>query len=328
MMQYINKNLIIIAGVTILIIAGVFIYLNQDKIKSNFAGTLTPQKAAEKAIEYINKNAFGGENKAVLVSVVEENGLYKFKLKVDDKEYDSYVTKDGKILFSQAGINLDEQQNTENQTDNTTTETTKQEKPDVKLFIMSYCPYGLQMQKAYLPVYNLLKDKADMGIYFVNYIMHEKKEIDENLRQYCIQKEQTAKFSVYLSCFVKAGDFSGCLTEAKIDKTKMDNCISATDKKYNITSQYNNKSTWLNGDFPIFGVNDDLNKQYGVQGSPTLVINGNIVQANRTPEAVKTAICNAFTTQPTECSQKLSTDATSAGFGTTTGTDSGGGCTE
>lgn len=55
---------------------------------------------------------------------------------------------------------------------------------------MSYCPYGLQAEKMFLPVYDLLKNKAEMGIYFVNYIMHDKKEIDENLREYCIQKEQ------------------------------------------------------------------------------------------------------------------------------------------
>jgi hypothetical protein len=34
--------------------------------------------------------------------------------------------------------------------------------------------------------------------------MHDKKEIDENNKQYCIQKEQNDKYSDYLKCFLEA----------------------------------------------------------------------------------------------------------------------------
>ena len=205
---------------------------------------------------------------------------------------------------------------------------------------MSYCPYGLQAQKMFLPVYDLLKNKAEMGVYFVNYIMHEKQEIDENLRQYCIQKEQKDKYYNYLSCFVKDGDFNKCLTEANIDKNKMNSCISATDTQYKITEGYNDKSTWVSGQYPKFGVNDNLNQQYGVGGSPTIVINDTVVvtdqqycpggnikcavisNLDRSPEKFKEIVCNAFTNLPSECSQTLSSEASSPGLGT--GTDSSG----
>ena len=101
------------------------------------------------------------------------------------------------------------------------TEAPKTEKPDVKLFIMSYCPYGLQSQKALLPVYDLLKDKTDIGIYFVDYIMHDKAESDENLVQYCIQEEQEDKFSDYVGCFVKEGKSSKCLSETNINTASL-----------------------------------------------------------------------------------------------------------
>ena len=50
-------------------------------------------------------------------------------------------------------------------------------------------------------------------------------EVEEQLRQYCIQKEQEAKLLPYLKCFLgktgTAADSEACLTEAKIDKTKL-----------------------------------------------------------------------------------------------------------
>jgi len=316
-----GKNLIfvaiIIAGI---LIAGGLIYVKKCPSKESF---LTSQTAAQKAIDFINKNLLQQGTTASLVNVVEENGLYKLRLKIGDKEYPSYVSKDGKLLFPNEGVSLEEKVA---QKEETPQEAKKRDRPDVKLFVMSYCPYGLQMEKAYLPVYNLLKDKADMGVYFVDYIMHEKKEIDENLRQYCIQKEQKEKYYAYLSCFVKDGNFDKCLSEASIDKDKMNSCISQTDQTFKITQSYNDKSTWLNGNFPKFDIYTDLNEKYGVQGSPTVVINDAVANVERSPEKFKEVVCQAFNTPPAECSQKLPEEATSPGFGLSTGSSSSGSC--
>jgi len=309
---------IIIAG---LIISGTIFYLRKGE---KVSGTLSSQQAAQKAIDFINKNKemFGLEGtEASLVSITEENGVYKMKLKIGDREYDSFVTENGKLFFTY-GIDLTFQSTT---TENLTQELEKRDKPDVKLFVMSYCPFGLQMQKAFLPVYDLLKGRADMGIYFVNYIMHEKKEIDENLRQYCIQEGQKEKYYDYLSCFVKDGNFEKCLNETKVDKDKMNFCTSQTDQTYKITQSYNDKSTWLNGQFPKFDVHTDLNQKYGVRGSPTFVINDKVLNVERSPEKIKEAICQAFISPPAECSQNLSSDVPSTGFGGGTGA-SGGEC--
>lgn len=288
---------------------------------------LTPQKAAQKAVDYINQYLLPQGTTASFFNVVEEDGVYKFRLKIGDQEQDIYVTKNGKLLFSNP---LDLTSQPQNQSTPPTGEVPKSDKPDVKLFVMTYCPYGLQAQKMFLSVYNLFKDKADMGIYFVDYVMHyipEKTEINENLRQYCIQKEQKEKYYDYLSCFVEAGNSAQCLIDAKIDQTKMSSCISATDQQYNITSLYNDQSSWLSGQYPQFNVNADLSQQYGVQGSPTLVINGTIVElSSRSPEQFKQAICQAFNTPPAECSQTLSDTAFSTGFGQGTGSSTSGSC--
>jgi protein-disulfide isomerase len=318
---------IMIAG---LLVAGALVYINQGKIEqlTSEEEAAAFQKIAEKAINYINENkdALTGGYDASLVSVEEEGDILKIRLKVAEQEYDSYVTKDGKFLFP-GGYNLEETQEGASAEEGTTPETQKRDAPDVKVFVMSYCPYGLQAQKMFLPVYDLLKDKAEMGVYFVDYIMHEKQEIDENLRQYCIQKEQKEKYYDYLMCFVVDDNSEECLSQANIDKTELAACISATDQEYNITGQYNDKSTWLNGYYPKFDVHADLNNKYGVQGSPTVVINDEIVNlSSRSPEKFKEAVCQAFNTPPSECNQTLSDAAFSPGFGLETGSSSGGQC--
>jgi len=321
-----NSNKILIPLAIVLagaLIAGNFFYVN--KIKTPKESLASPQEAAQKALNYINENLIQEGTTASLGDVVEENGLYKFRLKIGESEYVSYVTKDGKILFPEEGIDL-EKKIAKEETPTSTQEIKKTDRPDIELFVMAYCPYGLQMEKAYLPVYNLLKEKADMGIYFVNYIMHEKKEIDENLRQYCIQKEEKEKYYDYLSCFVKAGEFEKCLAETKIDKEKMNSCISQTDKEYKITELYNDKNTWLSGSYPLFNVHKDLNEKYGVQGSPTLVINDKVIEVSRSPEKLKEAICQAFNSPPSECSQTLPDTVFSPGFGLETGSESGDQC--
>lgn len=195
------------------------------------------------------------------------------------------------------------------------------DKPKVELFIMSYCPYGLQMQKAYLPVMELLGEKADIDIKFVSYIMHQKIEADENTTQYCIMKDQNDKYIDYAKCFVGTGKSDTCLASAKIDKTKLASCVSETDKTYKITESFNNKATWLNGRYPLYSIHKDLNTKYGVQGSPTLIINGvKADKVSRTPEAVKNAICDSFKgDKPTECQTVLSSQGFQPGFGATAG---------
>lgn len=319
------KNLtslaIIVSG---LIIVGAVIYIKPFCPAGKEEAFLTSEQAGEKAVKYINDNFLQGAAVASLVSTSEENGVYKFKFKIEQNEYDSYVTRDGKFLFVEA-IDLEAGPESGQET----VEAAPRDTPDVKLFVMSYCPYGLQMQKAFLPVYDLLKDKAEMGVYFVNYIMHEKIEIDENLRQYCLQKNEKEKYDDYLKCFVKEGNAEGCLSQVSVNREMLSGCISQTDQEYQIYSQYQDENTWLGGSFPRFDVHKDLNERYGISGSPTLVINDQIVNVSaRSPEKIKEVICQAFNNPPQECSQILSDIASSPGFGESSSNSGNGGCAQ
>jgi len=273
--------------------------------------TLTENQASEKAIDYINNNLVQ-TGEVTFVSMEEANGLYKLTVSYQDRPIPVYVTKDGSYIFTSPPVDTSEQIPNE---EPPTQEIPKSDKPKANAFIMSYCPYGLQFIKAYIPVMELLGDKADLELNFVHYAMHDKKEIDENTRMYCIQKEQGDKLTDYLRCFVETDDYEKCIVESGVDKAKLESCIIATDEQFSITELYNDKSTWSGGRFPLYPVDQDLATEYNVGGSPTFVVNGQTVSVNRSPEAIKELVCSAFNNPPEECEQTLSTDAESPGIG-------------
>ncbi len=290
-------------------------------------GGLTEQQAADKAVDYINNNLVQ-TGEATLVDVEEMSGIYKVTTSYQGNQIDVYVTRDGKWLFpNERPIDM-----TTPVTTTTTTqpqEVPKSDRPEAHAFVMSYCPYGLQFLKAYVPVIELLGNKADLEVNFVNYAMHGETEVYENLRMYCIQAQQQDKFTEYLRCFVEAGDYEGCIGEVGIDNAALDTCMTETDEEFKTTEKLNDQSTWSGGSFPPFDIDTELCEQYGVTGSPTFLINGQTVNVNRSPEAIKQAVCNTFNTAPEECKQELSTTAEQPGLGpigSGSGAPSGGQC--
>ncbi|HLE06831.1 MAG TPA: hypothetical protein VI790_05730 [Candidatus Nanoarchaeia archaeon] len=192
---------------------------------------------------------------------------------------------------------------------------TSSEVVKVELFIMSYCPYGTQAQEGIIPAIQVLGGNVDFSVKFVDYIMHGKQEIDENLRQYCIQEVSPSKYLGYATCFVASKDASACMASNGIDASSVASCVASTDDEFDITNLYNDKSTWLSGYYPLFPIHADLNDAYGVQGSPTLVVNGKQVSsASRSAQGFLDAICASFTAKPGACAVALSgSAATSTG---------------
>jgi hypothetical protein len=172
---------------------------------------------------------------------------------------------------------------------------------------MSYCPYGLQMEMGILPVLGLLGDKVDFTLEFVDYAMHGEAEVNENLAQYCIQKDEPEKLLGYLSCFTDSGDSSGCLKSQSIDTAKLSACTISADAQFEIKKKLADQALWVGGQFPPFDVNKDDNEKYSVSGSPTLIINETAAaSAPRDSAGLLELICSAFNEQPEECSQDLS----------------------
>ena len=309
-------NLWIVSTIVLaIVLAGVLILRGG----SATGDVISADKAAENLMSFVKSQ---GAESATVVSKERDGNLYKVVVKYNGEDIPVYVTLDGKYLASgliplTAGNTAGAKDNSNN-AEETPKEVPKSDKPKVELFVMSLCPYGLQMEKGILPVAVLLKNKIDFKVKFVYYAMHDKPEIDENTRQYCIQKEQGDKFLNYLSCYVKEGKTDECLKEAKIDNAKLTSCINNTDKQFNISANYNDKSSWLSGRFPRYNVDLADNEKYGVGGSPTLVINGQEVQSGRDSASLLKTICSAFNNAPEECKQTLSSNNPSPGFGYST----------
>ena len=277
-----------------------------------------------KAEKFINEKLVAPGTNAKIKTIVQENGLYKVVVNIGSQDVTSYISQDGKNFFpdfypmdatstpSGAG----------NQAQPTQKPISKTDKPQVELFVMSYCPYGLQMEKGILPVVQLLGSKINYNLKFVSYIMHGEKEVQENMRQYCIGQQGSAKLNSYLSCFVKAESSDTCLTEAKINTAAVNACVSQTDAQNKITPIFKDQSLWNGAQYPPFNIHKDDNTKYSVSGSPTLVINGTTASAQRDPQSLLKLICLAFSNPPSECSQTLASAVPVAGFGEGTAANS------
>ncbi|MBR9680104.1 MAG: hypothetical protein GOU99_03590, partial [Candidatus Altiarchaeota archaeon] len=245
-------------------------------------------------------------------SVIDLGAVYQVTTEYQGNQIPVFATKDGKYLSLEL---LDMAQQIQQTPNTATLQIETRDTPVAHAFVMSYCPYGLQFLKAYVPVMELLGDKADIQVNFVSYAMHGEKELIENNRMYCIQAEQPELFTDYLRCFIAEGKSDECRVSVGIDQTALDTCIAELDAQYNITGLYNDQTTWSGGRYPQYPVEAQLNAQYSVGGSPTFVLNDVSVSVTRTPEGIKQAICAGFTDPPAECYQTLSTAAEAAGLG-------------
>lgn len=322
--------------VAVLIVLGLITSLSIHKDNSKTSTVVKPGKtistdeAKTTAEEFVNKFLMSNGSKATIKDITTEYGLYKLSIDITSDVVESYITKDGKLFFPQA-LNIAEISAAKDtaatgDTANSTPAaavTKKSDKPVVELFVMSYCPYGTQIEKGILPVIEALGSKIDFQLKFCNYAMHGEKELKENLIQYCIQKEQGPKFNTYLKCFLDSSDSAACLTTTGIDQKAAESCVAKTDSQFKVMENFTS-NTNFQGSYPSFDVEKADNAKYSVGGSPTLIINGEDIQSNRDSASLLATICSAFNEQPDECKTALSSTAPSAGFGSGTAAASAG----
>lgn len=283
---------------------------------------LTANQAAEKAINYINENLVEPGFEAEVVSVEEVSGIYKILTRYRGNDIFVYVTKDGKWLFINA-YDLTKKIEREVPKAKGCEDLKKSENPQLEVFVVSYCPFGLQMQRV---LGEIIEEIPELEQYIkVRYMggivdgritaMHGEKEANENLRQICIREEQSEKYWEYISCFIKNGDTENCLNSAGIDSTKLNECMDDVERGVEYARE----------DF-------ELQNNYRVTGSPTLILNGERVSefdfGGRTAEAVKTLLCCGFEEEPAFCEKELTTEQAATGFSEaySSGSSSGGQC--
>lgn len=100
-----TKTIILAIVVLGLAAAGVYVYLNRTKlfaVEKCPGEAMAASAAGEAVIKFVNQTFLQGAAQASLKEVVEENCIYKVKINVDGRDFDTYLTRDGKTFFPEA----------------------------------------------------------------------------------------------------------------------------------------------------------------------------------------------------------------------------------
>ncbi|MBX4200883.1 DsbA family protein [Candidatus Parcubacteria bacterium] len=346
-----NKNQIMIAVAVLgILVAGTLAYSNLGSSNPlsflNLGSFQSTDTIAKNSIAYLNSNVLQKGQTAELVSASEVSGVVKIHIKIAGTEYDSYATRDGKLLFPEA-FTVSGSAGTITQPTATATpaNVAKVDKTMLEAYVVSDCPFGLQMQRAIAEAVKAVPTLAQsikvryIGSSTGNTVssMHDSQPYDvakktggqeaaENLRQICIREEQPTKFWTYVSTYMKkstgqlpntmpTGDTQGALAAAGIDVAKVNSCMSDTARGL----------TYAKADFA-------LNTKYNISGSPTLILNGALINetdfGGRSANAMGKIICSSSITAPAFCKDaQLSTDAAATSFSVTYAAAGGTGAT-
>jgi hypothetical protein len=264
-----------------------------------------------------------------VTNIRSESGLYVFDLNIDangtPQKFTSYITKDGKIFFT-GGTKVSELGKTPAtaqqpaQAKLTCADVKKADAAKVTAYVVSNCPYGLQMQR--LMNKAIGEQPALANIFDVKYIgaitdgkitsMHGDAEAQENLRQICIREEQKTLYWPYVGCYMKEGKTDACLAQVGVNTSNLTACT--TDAKRGLA--------FAQKDF-------DLQAKYNVGSSPTLLVNDSQIVSEsdfggRTADALKQVACCGSTTAGAYCSKDLTKTDVATAFSLTEAAAAGG----
>ncbi len=277
--------------------------------------TLGPQissnEAANKAVSYINSNLIQSGS-CSLVSANDIGGLYNVTVNYQGHDIPVYITKDGTLLFVSNPIDI-----LKSSTPTQTQTQVKAAKPTVDLYVMSFCPYGIQAEGFMKPVADLLGSKADFRVRFITTIsgstadsvqsLHGPEEAQEDLRQECIMKYYLA--STYWN-YVQSFD-NNC-PSLRGNDTAVDNCWKNAASQLGIDMSKIQTCASGSEGLDLLKQDEALANQYGISGSPTLLINGIPYNGDRSTTSYQQAICSSFTNPPAECSQNVTSNTSTA----------------
>lgn len=278
----------------------------------NFSGGMTgnviSSTDAGDAILNFVKIQTNGQGELVEVNSFADN-FYEVIILYQEQEVPLYLTKDGEYLIQ--GLTplsvFEEESGGEIEEETDQADVPKSDKPEVELFIWSYCPYGVIAQGPLAEVASLLGNKANFKA-VLYYDGHGAYETQQNKIQACIQEVDKDKYWDYAAGFVEdIYPVCGASRDIDCDKTESINLMTSL----GIDSSAVMSCVDSRGE-SLIGADSQYAQQLGVTGSPTLIVNGVKMSVARTAEAYKTAVCGAFNEVPEECDEVLERNTNSA----------------
>lgn len=304
-----QKNYVIVGlliAVLVLIGGTFYFYQGQSCVTGD---ELSAEEAKTKAVQFINNNLMGQGQSASIENVTSTDSLYKLGLKVQDQSYESYMTKDGSLFFTQ-GYDMTQSQDGQDQAQSE--EIPQKEKPKVELFVMSFCPYGNQAELTMEPVYEQLGDQVDWNIHYIVSkqgdgfsSLHGQKEVAQDKRELCVLKEdglgEWFDFATYVNdnCGSEGKCWKEAANEAGLSPNSISSCAEEKGDEY-------------------LSEEAKISKEKGASGSPTMFINGvesQTVYQYGKPDAYKKEICSGFKDKATECEEELESQSDSSSSG-------------
>jgi len=257
----------------------------------------TGLEAGQIIVGFLNDRTGGGVE---YIEYEDLGDIYEIVVEYQNQEVPVFITKDG-MYFVQGAINMDKPLVPEPEPEPQVIP--QSNVPEVELFVMTHCPYGMQAEKGIIPVFELLGDKIEGNIMFIHYFMHDP-EVEETPLQACLKYEHEEIYLNYLKCFLEEGDSDRCLGVVDVNMDFLEDCLEKRADFY-------------------YEADSILSEVFGVRGSPTLVINDIIVSSGRSPQAYLDTICEGFINKPDECNEEMSSVTPAPGFGYSSGGSSG-----
>lgn len=160
--------------------------------------------------------------------------------------------------------------------------------PQIDLFVMSQCPFGVQAENNFKEVLDNFKGKLTFNLYFIASktdsgfsSLHGQPEVNEDIRQVCAIKNFPDKYYAYILCRnknISDENWQSCATEAGIDTEVIDKCMTGVEGPQLLTE------------------NIKKAEELGIGGSPTFLINNQYKMTGALPaDSLKELVCKANT---------------------------------
>jgi len=160
---------------------------------------------------------------------------------------------------------------------------------NVDMYIMSKCPYGVQVVDGFAPVLKTLGPDVALNLHYIGteddsgklVSMHGEEEVAGDKIQLCAAKVAPQKHMAMLECMnrnwqkIPAG-WEDCAKSAGIDAKALGACVDGDEGKKLLSESFAKA------------------KEAGAQGSPTIKINGEEYQGGRGPRDFTKYICDKF----------------------------------
>ena len=152
-------------------------------------------------------------------------------------------------------------------------------KPTLELFVMSYCPYGVQAEEKLIPIVKAFGDQIDFKLQFIAQekeaptaqditpftSLHGYPEVAENIRQLLIAREYPDRYLDYILCRGKKLDKSweDCAQKLGINVAKIQALFDSPESEQ------------------LFRENITRAAELGIRASPTILVDGHQFRANQ-----------------------------------------------